>query len=377
MSTPVGVAAVGDVLDINCWSNIPFYFYKAGKEKEFFNEPWSLQMHQFDWKRKMWNAKQLLLGRGVGGFQYSSYFLSNAEKQISPSHFSSKVISFNQTFPRAKLIRKNGGRIFYYIDTTLSDLFNEVEYDVHIPFSVKQKAIAQEKENYALADGVVIMGNWVRPSLINEYGVAETKIRQILPGANFDMPVGFAFRPPSAGAGLTRPLVLGFIGKDWKRKGLPLLLQVRDILAARGYKVMIKAIGNCPEELRESPGLHYTGFINKAHSTSDFIDFLCSCDLGCLFSKTEALGISTLEFLRAGVPVAGFYHQGLKDTLLPDASLRFDLDSSAEVIANQLETYILNRDHQLIMIGKAQEYSKYVTWERCVNEFYPIINANG
>ena len=36
------IAVIGDVSDINCWSNIPYYFFQAGKDQSLFENPWKL-----------------------------------------------------------------------------------------------------------------------------------------------------------------------------------------------------------------------------------------------------------------------------------------------------------------------------------------------
>jgi glycosyltransferase involved in cell wall biosynthesis len=252
-------------------------------------------------------------------------------------------------------------------------LFGEKDYGLCVPPRMQAAAIDQERHNYALATAIVCMGSWVKQSLIDYYGVSPDKIYQILPGANMKLPHGWIPRGHVPGAGIVRPLVLGFIGKDWKRKGLQDLIEIKNFLREKGYKVLIKAVGNCPDALAREDGLEYTGFIDKQHDTDRFIDVISSCDIGCLLSKSEALGISTLEFLRVGVPVAGYYHQGLQDTLLEGAALRFSTGDSPRHIASIIENYIKDEALQRTMRAKAWEYSPAVTWERCVEKWSELV----
>lgn len=369
----VGVAVIGDVLDINCWSNIPYYFYTKGKTAGIFNEPWRLDVNAMKWSRAIWNMKQILRGIGKGGYQYSGDFLDRAEAQIPHHYFSSTVISFNQVFPRASSVHRAGGRIYYYIDTPLKELFSKDSYDVHIPEVMQQIAIDQEKSNYAAAEAVVTMGSWVHHSLLSFYGLSQTKVKHILPGANLELPVEFKPRPFKPGLGLQEDLVLGFIGKDWKRKGLSFLLELRDDLASRGYKVKVKAIGKCPEELLNRVGLNFTGFLDKQRHNDEFVQIISDCHIGCLFSDAEALGISVLEFLRVGVPVAGFFHQGLVDTLMDGASLRFPLHAKVSEVADDFENFILNTQRQRQLKDTALTCMDTVVWEHCVRRFKDLL----
>ena len=373
MHKPVGVAVIGDVLDINTWSNTPYYFYTTGNRVGLFQEPWQLNLHQFNLSRKIWNACRLLTGKGVGGYQYSAAFLNKAEASIPVPYFSSTVISFNQVFPRATTIIQNGGEIYYYIDSTLTDLFKEEAYAKQVPHSLQKMAIAQEKENYQLATKVVSMGSWSGTSLINDYQLPAEKITHILPGANMQFSNHSLISNLSGKPGIDRPLVLGFIGKDWQRKGLPLLLDVRDLLHEKGFKVLVKAIGECPQELQNREGLSFTGFLNKQTDLNRFVEIVQSCDIGCLFSTFEALGISVLEFLRLGIPVTGFYHQGLQDTLFEDASIRFAPHETAEAVANKLQQFIEDDAYRLRLQEGAANRANYVTWERSIEEWELII----
>lgn len=372
-SQHVGVAAVGDVLDLNCWSSIPYFFFQAGYEQGIVDEPWSLDLSQFSASRKWWNLKQLFLGKGKGGYQYSTSFLNKAERQIPGSYFSSHVISFNQLFPRASSVNMKGGKMYYYIDITLADIFRQESYRIAISASMQNAALAQEKENYHKAEAIITMGKWVHESLKIDYEIDEKKIFQVLPGANIDLPANFIFPRLPEGAGKTRNLVLGFVGKDWERKGLLFVLEVQDELVRRGYRVKVKIVGNCPKELLDRAGIEYSGFIDKKKEVEKFIEVITSCDIGCLFSQSEALGISTLEFLHAGVPVAGFFHQGLKDTLIEGASLRFALSANARVVADELAKLILQPELLEQLKKNARRISPQLTWRRTAQEIQGIL----
>jgi len=368
----IDVAAVGDVLDINTWSNIPYFFYKAGKEAGIFSRPWRLDVTPFTTPRIVWNAKQVMLGRGAGGFQYSDEFIDACEKQVPSEYFSSTIISFNQVFPRAASVKKANGRIFYYIDATLHDLFNSDVYNIRIPARMRSIALETETRNYQQADGIVTMGRWAQEALFDFYKIDRSKVFQVLPGANIDVPSDFHPKPFTDGAGTSRDLTLGFIGKDWQRKGLPLLLDVRDKLQASGLKTKVVVIGNMPEELKDREGIVYGGFIDKESDTQRFIDIVSGCDFGCLFSSSEALGISTLEFLRLGVPVMGFDHQGLKDTLIDGASLRFNINDDATVVARTISS-VVQSDQMQFLKEEAIRQRNSVTWNVCVNKWADII----
>lgn len=367
----IGVAAVGNVLDINCWSNTPFYFYKAGKKAKLFNQPWQLNTKKLFIPRLIWNILQFIKCRQIRGFQYTHTFLDIAEKQIPDEYFASIVISFNQLFPRAKTVISKQGRIFYYIDTTLYDLFNSESYQVNISENIKKRALEIENSNYHAAEAIVTMSSWIRDTLLNYYHIPDKKLYTILPGANLDYNI---INKDFCMSLSHYDLVLGFIGKDWKRKGLPVLIDVKNILAKRGYNVAVKIIGNCPNQYLSEKNVIYTGFLDKNYHQQKFVSEVKSCDIGCLFSSSEALGISILEFIALGVPVAGYFHQGLIDTLFEDISFRFPLNTNPLQIADEFEKFIIDESFKNRIRSNLINYRFMVSWERCIKDWEKILN---
>ncbi|MEX0643449.1 MAG: glycosyltransferase family 4 protein [Pirellulales bacterium] len=370
------VAAIGDAGDPNSWSGIPYHFWQAGRRAGFLAEPIRLRLDELIWQRRFWALGRVMLGRRPSGFQYTPACLGRLERQIPKNLLSSEVISFNQHFPRAATVRAAGGRISYYIDATFAALSSGRGLQLDIADDIVAEARELERENLRLADRVVAMARWAADSLINECGVPPEKVSVVLPGANLELPTDWSPPArPNGRIGKERTFVLGFVGKDWERKGLPLLCDVRDELARRGWNVVVRAAGDAPAAMRDRPGIEFVGFIDKRNGTNAFVDFLAYSDFGCLFSQREALGISTLEFLRVGVPVAGFAVEGPADTLPPDAGLRFSTVDTVETITDAFDTLLRDPDSYAVLVSNARKYSRLVTWDRCVEELQSLWNC--
>lgn len=364
------VAAVGDVADVHAWSGIPFHFWRAAQAAGFAEQPWRLDLARLHGRRRWWNLGRVLRGLGVGGFQYSDAFLKAACAQIPRELFGTEVITFHQHFPPASAVTAAGGKISHYIDATFAAMTSRRALDLRLPPDVVARGREAERANYHAGRHVVTMARWAARSVVEDCGIDTGKVHTILPGANFELPADFVLpgAPAPGRAGKERDFILGFVGMDWRRKGLALLVEVRDELARRGWKTLVLAAGAAPEALAKRPGVRFVGRIDKTQDPLTFVRFLTGCDMGCLFSDNEALGISTLEFLRAGVPVAGFAHQGLDDTLPPDASFRVQLGADPEAIAEQFEDYLRDELRQATYRAAARAWSPLVSWERCISE---------
>jgi glycosyltransferase involved in cell wall biosynthesis len=369
------IAATGDAGDINCWSGIPYHFGKASRACGEPAAPWRLEIAPFRAARRWWNFGQVVCGHGAGGYQYSEAFLDRAEAAIPAALWRGRTVTFNQHFPRARSVTARGGQLIHYIDATFASFCAPGGLAKKLPAQVQVTAQAIERENYAASERIVTMARWAADSVIRDCGMPPARVATILPGANLDLPADYAFPSSPGRAGRDRPLVLGFVGKDWKRKGLPFLLEVRAKLERMGMPALVRCAGHCPAELRQIQGLEYAGFIDKATEPKRFVEFLAGCDVGCLFSKREPLGISTLEFLRAGVPVAGFMVEGMADTVPPDAGFRFEPNTTAEAVALALRTAFGDESVTGRLRAAALAWSPLVTWERCINEWRQLLTT--
>lgn len=367
------VAAIGDVTDPACWSGLPYHFWRAGRRAGFADTPVRLSLDWLATPRRLYALGQLARGCRPGGFQYSRQFLDRAERLVPQAVLAGEIISFNQHFPRAATVRAAGGRVSYYVDATFAALSTGRGLDLRLPADVARAGRRLERENYAAADRVISMARWTADSLRIDCGVPSDKLFTVLPGANIEppeewMPPG----PPAGRPGVDREFVLGFVGKDWRRKGLPLVCEVRDRLATAGWRAEVRAAGATPPGLETRQGVRFVGFLDKRTDAAGFLAFLAGCDVGCLFSDREALGVSTLEFLRAGVPVAGYAHEGPADTLPPDAGFRFPLGAPTSEVVARLGAYLADPGDQARIQAAARQYSDEVTWDRCVREFQEV-----
>ena len=191
------------------------------------------------------------------------------------------------------------------------------------------------------------------------------KCAVILPAPNYAVHPGIRPKPEGM-AGKDRPFVIGFIGKDWRRKGLKITVEVARILRRIGWKVRIQAMGFQPSDCPYRDEVDCLGFIDKR---TQFGPFLHGCDLGCLFSAAEAMGSAILEFLGVGIPVAGFTVNGLKYVLPAEAGFRFPPDSSPDQIASAFDEYLRDEPRQEAFRSCAVDFASMLTWGRCVEEF--------
>lgn len=366
------ISIIGDATDPRCHGGIPYSFLVAGQNAGFVNGGLNLDLDWTRWPRRIWNLKRTLMGKKSGGYQYSHEFLEAAESCLPQGSFAGEIISFSQHFPRAETVRSAGGRISYYLDATAAQLTSGRGLNVRIGDDLRKKLLETERQNYQLAEHLVFWSQWAAESAINECGANPSEVHVILPGANVDIPKGWIKKKLMGQPGKDRPFVLGFVGKDWRRKGLLTVCEIRDELETRGWKVSVKCAGNAPRELANRSGVEFAGYIDKSKDPTAYPNFLSKCDVGCLFSTREALGLSVLEFLRVGVPVAGYAVEGPAETIPPDAGFRFQPTDTIQSMADRFEEYLNDESQQQSFCDAAEKWSPLMTWDRCIEDFQEL-----
>lgn len=373
-----GIATVGDSEDIGTWSGIPYYLLQASLEAGFLTSGLNLRVANIQRLRGVWQFKRLLQGERPRGFQYSSNFLDLLGKQAMEEcerRGLQEVVSHFQVLPAGYLMSHSVATSFY-IDSTLRGLFETHGMLSWLNARIVEEVLDKETEGYRAAKHLVTMSSWVSASLQSNYGIASERIVTILPGANLpEREVRLKLeksRPSSSLCRLTRDrrLRVGFIGKDWKRKGLPRLVRAIELLNRMGIPSEVIVIGHVPKQYRSHAYVRVAGFIDKSRELSRFIDIVASCDLGCAPSHEEPLGIAPLEFLRLGVPVVCADTGGLKDVCKAagPASILLNKDATPEDIALAIEAPARHPDILQRMRTAAFERKEHFSWDRTVKQ---------
>ena len=357
------LAVVGDADDIATWSNIPYFFLRAGRRGGFLHRGLRLHPSSLRWRRLFWNARRLVSGRGYGGFQYSSGFLDRLYAQ-DPVNGESEILSH---FPLLPPDSTDAIPVSYYIDATLRQVFFDYGAAARVAKSVVRDALEHERAAYERAARVVCFSTYAARSVVEDYGIPTGKVHVIAPGANlFEEQIG---KPSGPADGGLRPLRLGFIGKDWQRKGLPFLLEVAQILTRRQVAVELVAIGPDARSLPSAPCLRPAGFIDKLSGQPGLVGQVRSWHFGCLFSSAEAYGIANLECLRLGVPILARRVGGIPETVPEGLGYLFEPDAPPDQVADLLAGFVEAPERYWQLRAKVAQRAEEFSWRRTVESF--------
>lgn len=364
------LTVVGDPNQINTWSNIPYFFLKAGQRAGFLDSGLPLHPEKLRLQRLIWNGWQWLQTREIGGFQYSPFFLKHLFAQAPLGEDDIEIISHFQLLPPAPW--SNRWVVNYYIDATLQQLFETYGLAAKVGRSRQQAALQQEQRNYANAKRIICMSHWAANSVVETYGIAPSKVHVIPGGANLDEAVLRSTVDSSASGNSLSPLRLGFVGKDWQRKGLPYLLQVAERLHDRAIPVEVIVVGPPIQSLPPHPLIRAIGFIDKAAHLQEYTNLVRSFHFGCLFSSAEAFGISNLECLRLGVPVLAHRVGGIPATVPDGLGFLFEPDSPPDRVADVLAAFVEHPTRYQHLRDRVATRTQEFSWQHTVQNFIRV-----
>lgn len=308
----------GDATDPATHGGLSFRLLEAGMANGLLQGGLALQPERLHKQRRIWNLAQWLRSGKPGGFQYSRSFTEALLAQVKlPERESLCLLSHFPLLPPAPW--PECWQVSFYVDATTTQVFDDYGSGKRIGRRFQQDVIAREAAAYRQSVAVICRSQWAADSVINDYGIDPAKVHVVPGGANLDehQLAQLSAMPPPPAPSAEKPLRLGFLGKEWQRKGGPFLLELADALQHRGIPTVIRAIGPDPAQLPAHPALQPLGFINKQCDTARFLAELQSWHFGTLFSDVEAFGISNRECLRLGVPVLAHAVGGIPSTL-PD-----------------------------------------------------------
>ena len=174
-----------------------------------------------------------------------------------------------------------------------------------------------------------------------------------------------------------KPLKIGLIGKDWARKGGPIVLDIVNKLNALSIPTVLRVVGLSKKQLPKNEHIQVVGFINKYENMENFISEIQSWHFGTLFSKAEAFGISNRECLLLGVPIICHDVGGIISTL-PENDLSFGRifrnNEKTQNIANWVSEVIKDYSQYIEIRNQISKSSVQFSWESTIKKMFKYLH---
>jgi glycosyltransferase involved in cell wall biosynthesis len=157
-----------------------------------------------------------------------------------------------------------------------------------------RQAISLEKEVYDRASRVFAFSDWVRNSMVQDFQLPESKVRVAKPGVNFEIPKDFKKQ-------YDEPVIL-FIGRNFERKGGPVLLKAFRLVRQTLKKAQLIIVG-CSPPIDED-GVTIKGLIPRERE-DEIKELYRAASVFAMPSRFEPFGLVFLEAMAYKLPCIG------------------------------------------------------------------------
>jgi glycosyltransferase involved in cell wall biosynthesis len=232
---------------------------------------------------------------------------------------------------------------------------------------------AQERATLQAAAAVIYPSDWAADSAVEDYDVDPAKVHVVPFGANV------AARPYGAvksfvASRSARTLKVLFIGREWRRKGLPKVIAACRWLRARRVDVVLDVVGaqDYPGERPEFACFH--GMLNKSRAddrerlegllaAAHFLFVPSSAEnYGMAFCEAAAYGIPAITTSVGGIP--SIVRNDVTGSCLPPGT------SAEEFGRTMLEIFGDRRRYEAMALRSYEEYVTRLNWrvfgDRCM-----------
>jgi glycosyltransferase involved in cell wall biosynthesis len=234
------------------------------------------------------------------------------------------------------------------------------------PWYVEQ---GDRQERLALSNCAAALypSQWAADSAISDYGTLPGKVHVVAFGSNLSPPP----RAEVERAARARPrdlLRILFIGRDWMRKGGPLVVEVANRLVATGTAVQLDVVGPTERPAGLPDWANYHGVVEKsgAGGESRLGELYSQAHFFFVPSRAEAYGLVFCEAAGFGVPSVSLAVGGIPAVVRDGVTgICFAQDTPPDAIGQRmLEIFQSEADYNRLSSSTLDVYERELNWDK-------------
>lgn len=269
-------------------------------------------------------------------------------------------------------------KCFSYHDGCLAERLNSpLLPPVPLPGREIDRTLEFERRVYNSMEQVFTFSQYLRASIIKNYGVDERRVTVLGSGMNLD-----DIPKPAPNKRYDSPEIL-FIGVEFERKGGRQLLQAFRAVRETHPAAVLHIVGprklNIPSPL--DANVRYHGFLSK-REPRDRMLLQQLFDRSCLFvmpSLYEPFGIAPLEAMANGIPAIVSNGWALRELVTPGLTGELVEVGSVENLTDQIRSLLSSPDRlkQMGERARSEVLARY-SWNSVVDRLLTVVdNSNG
>lgn len=213
---------------------------------------------------------------------------------------------------------------------------------------------------YRRAALIFTMSERLRRSFIEDFGIPAERLVTVHCGPNNEVPSPDQSRDAQPDS----PTIL-FVGRDFQRKGGPLLLEAFDIVRRKVPRARLRVIGGRPDRRRDDAGIEYLGFLDRdtANGRESMDSAYRTATVFCIPTRFEPFGTSFVEAMTYGLPCVGPSAWAVPEIIAHDETGYLVPPDDAERLAKALIRVLSEPEVALRMSAAARERAdKHFSW---------------
>lgn len=236
-----------------------------------------------------------------------------------------------------------------------------------------QNAFKWEKGVYKNLTYILTMSEYLRQSMIHDFGVDEQKVHNVGVGVNFNIPDISLLNSVTKS-----PADIVFVGREFERKGGKAILSAFDIVRRNHSNATLHVIGPKENPAPLVPGVKHYGFLhgNIKSESELFSQILSKSSIGVFPTLFDAFGIPVLEMMSYKIPCIATNILAMPEMVIPNKT-GFLVDiNNGEQVAKYILHYI---QHPEIRQQHGEQARKLVvsryTWTNVVDQIKNIVQS--
>lgn len=260
---------------------------------------------------------------------------------------------------------------YCYLDsnTRLSEQGGTRSFSHYARTEYKQLAFMRERHIYHSSAGIFVFSDFVRDSLIRDFGVSPGRVHTVYAGVNVVIP---AHEPAPK-----NERVILFVGRDFERKGGPLLLDAFTQVRAQLPDARLVIAGCRPPVYQ--PGVEVVGFIDKQTPEGEaaMANLYAQAMVFTMPSHFEPFGIPYAEAMHYGVPCVAVNHCAMPEIVGHGSTGLLVPPDKAKELALALVSVLKDSKRAMEMGTAGREKAKRLfTWEAVAKKMRVVIERD-
>lgn len=326
---------------------------------------WLLHLLRFFWR--LWRIANL---RSPFGWQYSGTS-SWARGKI----FKNRLVEGDSLISFFQIVPSIDNPYVIYTDCSLKFIFENYPESLRVPHDIREKAIKLEQETYKGARLIFLKTEDAISDLNINYNIPRNKlILQTVPPNNVisissEILLSRQFQ-------LNQEIRFVFIGKDGARKGLDRALEVLRHLQSNGVSCRLDVIGTY-EFQNSTIDLENVFFHGQLELGSGLlVSVLEKSHFGFLLSRSEAAGISMIEFQAAGIIPIVTSFPGALESFVCRNFIQMGPTESIENLADRVLIFLQTSDLNIKLAQALEDAVRVPNWRTRAQELMEFSNLH-